>query len=163
MLRHTPGHRSTLRAEASGAFVKKVTKCGYHPWQGRRQALAEAVNDAEVVGRGAAGTSGRCSPSRIGSCRRTARGRADVECSNRPGVRRDHKRPGDNAAVRDCEHAHAQPGNTHRTVAPSGGRAGHRHRTLRVCTIADFGGEAVLMMTIPPIAIVSVPGPTCRY
>jgi hypothetical protein len=41
--------------------------------------------------------------------------------------------------------------------------AGHRHRTLRVCTIADFGGEAVLMMTIPPIAIVSVPGPTCRY
>ena len=27
------------------------------------------------------------------------------------------------------------------TVAPGGARAGHRHRTLRACTIADVGGE----------------------
>ena len=63
--------------------------------------------------------------------RRIARARADVERSNRTGVRRDYNRPGDNPVVRNRERARAQSADVHpRTVAPRGARAGHRHRPL---------------------------------
>ena len=60
--------------------------------------------------------------------------------------------PGDDAAVRNRERARAQIADVHpRTVAPGGARAGHRHRTLRACTIADVGGEGGVIDDRPTV------------
>ena len=126
--------------------------------RGRKHVVGGRVIEVDRTGASAKYDARRSE--RAGCSRRIARARADVECSNRTGVVRDHNRPGDKAAVRNRERARARVANVHpRTVAPSGARAGHRHRTLRACTIADVGGEGVILMTVPPFAIVSVPVP----
>ena len=67
----------------------------------------------------------------------------------------------DNAAVRNRERARAQVANVQPEVLPQvEPGAGHRHRSLRACTIADVGGRrGEILMTVPPFAIMSVPVP----
>ena len=59
-----------------------------------------------------------------------------------PAIPRDHNRPVDNAALRNRERAGAKVANVKpRNVAPKGAHAGHPHRTLRACTVADVGDD----------------------
>ncbi len=93
-----------------------------------------------------AGSSAKCDArrnERAGGSRRIAHARADVECSHRASVRRDRNGGRDDiAAVRNCERAGARVANPNsRNVAPKGARAGHRHGTVRACTVADVADE----------------------
>ena len=115
------------------------------------------------------GSSAKCDArrrERAGRSRWTARARADVERSDRAGVRRDHDRPGgDSAAVRYRERARAEVANVQpRTVAPGGARAGHRHRPCEPAPIADVGGEGGVIDDRPTVRRSSVrPRQNCRY
>ena len=109
--------------------------------RGRKHVVGGRVIEVDRPGAGAKCDARR--RERAGCSRRIARARADVECSSRTGVRRDRNdRPDDIAAVRNRERAGAQVANVKpRNVAPKGARAGHRHGTVRACTVADVGDE----------------------
>jgi hypothetical protein len=95
--------------------------------------------------------SAKCDARRIE--RAGCRARADVECSNRTGVVRDHNsRRGNDAALRNRERAGARVANVKpRYVAPKGARAGHRRGTVRACTLAYVGDEGGAIDDAPAV------------